>query len=266
MSEFGADTAVTRLDERTWSAEVHGRWNIGANPNGGYLLAIAVRAMREAVGRPDPLSMTAHYLSPPVPGPATIEVDVVKAGRSFANVTARVVQGDRERVRLLGVLGDLAARSGPSRVTARPPELPDPDDCVPLRQLSAEAGRPVPEAMHRFDLLLPRDTTWGRTPASDPFSITGWIRLADGTPPDVLSLVTFADAFPPTLIGSVASGWVPTLELTVHVRGRPAPGWLRGTFSTRVLVDGLLEEDGELWDATGRPVALSRQLALVLER
>jgi hypothetical protein len=37
-----------------------------------------------------------------------------------------------------------------------------------------------------------------------------------------------------------------------------------GTFRTRVLVDGPLEEDGEMGDSEGRPVALCRQLATVL--
>ncbi|MCU4185874.1 thioesterase family protein [Acidiferrimicrobium sp. IK] len=265
-SAFLTDTTVTRVDERTWTADVNPRWNIGNNPNGGYLLAIAVRAMQEAAGRPDPLSTTAHYLSPPTAGPVTVEVDMVKPGRSYVNVTARVVQDGRERVRLLGVLGDLEAQKGPTRVAARPPVLPDPDQCVSMRELSEAAGRPVPQIMDRFDLMLPRDTTWGRVPEDDPLSVTGWIRFRDGTQPDQRSLVTFADAFPPTLIGSIAAGWVPTLELTVHVRARPAPGWMLGTFVTRFLMDGLLEEDGELWDSSGRPVALSRQLALVLDR
>jgi acyl-CoA thioesterase len=51
--------------------------------------------------------------------------------------------------------------------------------------------------------------------------------------------------------------------LTAHVRARPAPGWLRCVFTTRFVTGGFLEEDGELWDDTGRLVAQSRQLALI---
>ncbi|MHB1533723.1 MAG: thioesterase family protein [Acidimicrobiales bacterium] len=264
-SHFESDTAV-RPAEGGWRADIHPRWNVGDNPNGGYLLAIAVRAMLAEAERPDPLTVTAHYLSPPVAGPVAIRTDALKRGRSFVTVEAALIQGERERVRLLGAFGDLAAQRGPTRVSASAPDIPPPERCVSLAELTRRAGRDIPEAVHRYDLLLPPDSAWGRAGDGDPLEITGWIRFADATPATTLSLLAFADAFPPTLLGSVAAGWVPTIELTVHVRGRPAPGWILGTFRTRFLLDGLLEEDGELWDSAGAPVALSRQLALVLSR
>jgi acyl-CoA thioesterase len=56
---------------------------------------------------------------------------------------------------------------------------------------------------------------------------------------------------------------VPTLELTAHVRARPAPGLLACDVRTRFVSAGFLEVDGEYWDSTGTLVAQSRQLALV---
>jgi acyl-CoA thioesterase len=265
VSDFERDTAV-RPQDGAWLADVQPRWNVGDNPNGGYLLAIAARAMRQAAGRPDPVTLTAHYLSPPAGGPLTIRTEIVKPGRTFVTAMAELVQGDRERVRVIGAFGSLADRQGPTRISAQPPDVPPPDACVSLAHLTRQAGRPIPEVMNRFDLRLPPDSAWGRPGEGEPFEITGWIRFRDGTEPTLLSAVAFADAFPPTLLGAVETGWVPTVELTVHLRGHPAPGWLLGTFRTRVLVNGLLEEDGELWDSEGRPVALSRQLAMVLQR
>ena len=262
---FEDDTAV-RAAEGGWAADINPAWNVGNNPNGGYLLAIATKALIAATGRPDPVTVTAHYLSPPSAGPLFLRTDIVKPGRSFVTATAELIQGDRERVRVIGALGDLTERSGLTRVSARPPDIPPPDECVDLLELTRQAGRLAPEVMNRFDIRLPPDSAWGRPSEGDPFEITGWIRFRDGTEPTVVSAVAFADSFPPTLLGAVAAGWVPTIEMTVHVRGRPAPGWLLGTFRTRVLVDGMMEEDGELWDSEGRPVALSRQLAMVLTR
>jgi len=263
LTHFEEDTAVRRV-EGGWSAELDPRWNVGENPNGGYLLAVVLRALVEETGRPDPVTVTAHYLSPPAAGEVHVRTEIVKPGRTFVTATASMLQGGREKVRVLGAFTDLASRQGPTRISARPPDIPPPEECESLIELTRRAGRKIPEVMNRFDLRLPPDSPWGRPGEGDPFEITGWIRFRDGEEPGALSAPVFADAFPPTILGAVAGGWVPTIELTVHLRGRPAPGWLLGTFQTRVLVDGLLEEDGELWDSEGRPIALSRQLAMVL--
>ena len=92
----------------------------------------------------------------------------------------------------------------------------------------------------------------------------GWFRLRDGEPLDTVSLLCAADAFPPTIFNAdLPVAWTPTVELTAHVRSRPEPGWLRCRFATHFITGGFLEEEGELWDASGRLVAQSRQLALV---
>ena len=79
-----------------------------------------------------------------------------------------------------------------------------------------------------------------------------------------LGLLLATDAFPPTIFNAdLPVAWTPTVELTAHIRANPAPGWLRCRFSTRFVSSGFLEEDGEVWDSTGRLVGQSRQLALV---
>jgi hypothetical protein len=94
--------------------------------------------------------------------------------------------------------------------------------------------------------------------------LTGWTRHTDGSDPDALSLLMFADAFPPPVFTVYGPRhWVPTLELTVQVRARPAPGPLQVQLASRHMTRGVIEEDGELWDSDGRLVAISRQTARV---
>ncbi|MCZ9341132.1 thioesterase family protein, partial [Streptomyces sp. TRM76130] len=93
-----------------------------------------------------------------------------------------------------------------------------------------------------------------------------WFALADDRDADPFALLLAVDALPPTAFEMGLSGWVPTVELTVHVRCRPAPGPLRVSVTTRNLAGGFLEEDAEVWDSADRLVAQSRQLARVTLR
>jgi acyl-CoA thioesterase len=252
-------SAVSPLGPGRWSAEIAPGWDIVGAANGGYLLAMAARAAAAAAERPDPVTVTAHYLAPGSPGPVTVETEVVKSGKRFTTVSAALVGPDRPLLQMLGSFGDLEESTGVERLEAGPPALPPVEDCIPIEPTDTFP----PPFMGRVELRLPpeRASAWGG--GGSP-RVEGWFRLRDGEPIDPLALLVAVDAFPPTIFFTdLPVAWVPTVELTAHVRARPAPGWLRCAFTTRFITGGFLEEDGEVWDSAGRLVAQSRQLALV---
>jgi acyl-CoA thioesterase len=262
-AQLDADTRLTprcAAGPARFEATISGRWSIGDAPNGGYLAVLVARAMAQVLPQKDPFSITLHFLRVARPGPAGIEVEIVRTGRGHSTAVARLIQADAEVVRAIATFGELGRSVGPTVVRAEPPPLPPREACVP--------GRPGPtpdlSIAERVEMwMAPGSVTWTEGPKSDRPELGGWARFADGRPTDALSLLFFSDAFPPPVLNLHAADapWVPTLELTVHVKARPAPGWVRGWFRTRALVGGYLEEDGELWDDEGRLVAISRQLA-----
>ncbi len=259
---FNEATAVDS-SELPVRARIHEGWDIAGNANGGYLLAIAVRAMAAAAERPHPLTVTAHYLSPGHPGPVTIAPRIVKSGRRLATVAATMYGPEKPLMELLGSFGDLNQLEGPQRVDASPPDLPPPEEC-PRAVHNPEVGFPPP-LMEQMELRIhPDDARFlSGEPSGHPL-IRGWLRLPDDEAVDAFGLLLATDSFPPTVFNArLPIAWTPTVELTAHVRGIPEPGWLRCRFSTRFISGGMLEEDGEVWDSTGRLVAQSRQLALI---
>lgn len=258
-SELDDDTALAPAGGGVYRGNVSDRWGVLSGvPNGGFLMCYAMRALEAELPHPDPLTITAHFLRPGQVGPVSVHVEVVKVGKRNATAVARVVQGDREVLRALSTFGGFAAEDAPLIAAAQPPALPAREACV------SHASGPAPLIARRFDNRLdPATVGWAMGKPSGEMVIRGWMRLVDGREPDALSLPLFADALPPPVFNAVTPGWVPTVELTVHFRARPAPGWLRAEFRTRMVAGGLLDEDGEMWDDAGQLVALSRQLAML---
>jgi acyl-CoA thioesterase len=166
-------------------------------------------------------------------------------------------------VRILANYGDHSRSQGPTHVEGTPPPLPPPDQTPHAQRRNAPMPNGLVAAIRdRIEWrVAPGTAGWLQGERTGRAEIGGWVRLADQRPNDTHMLPLIADALPPAVFDVAPSGWVPTLELTVQVRARPAPGWLGCWFRTRFLVDGYLEEDGEVWDESGRLVALSRQLA-----
>jgi acyl-CoA thioesterase len=271
---FEDDLRATPVDgeEDEWSVTLAERWNVGRNQNGGVLLATASPLLAGAVGQPDPLAVTGHYLAAATAGPATVRAAVVKPGRTYATATGQLWQDDRERVRIVGAYGDLEQRAaeGASPILPPAPELPAPEGCDDLFDvLTATVGeRSLTRSLRNFEIRVDPDGGWGSAATPSTPRLRGWVRFRDEETVTPTMLLALADGFPPTILGHTEIGWLPTIELTVHVVGRLAAGepWLRAELRTRSIANGLLDEDGELWDATGRLVARFRQLALLIPR
>ncbi len=243
---------------------VYEGWDILGNTNGGYLLAMAARAMADAAGRP-PLTLTAHYLSPGAVGPHIVEVNEVRSGRRFATMTGAVVNVDtgREVIRVLGTFGHHDT-DGVERLDGGPPVIPAYDDCPVDVNGDDPNAQPVPELQQRLSVRLAPDSVGFRSGKPRGVGeVSGWFDFADGQKIDEYGLILASDSFPPAVFNSgLPVSWVPTVELTIHLRGLPVPGPLAVVFRTRFVSGGVLEEDGEVWDSAGRLVAQSRQLAL----
>lgn len=270
LSEFDRDTSVRLREPGVHDVRLSPGWAIGHALNGGYLLAVIGRALGDALPHPDPFTITAHYFSATTHGPAVIRTDTARTGRTLSSGSAGLFQTDAhgnevERIRVLASYGDLDTVSDEIRTSAEPPAMPPREQCFSAHDNPAgpEAG---PEMGKRLDLRLdPATCGWAVGAPSGRGEMRAWLGLADGRDADPFSLLMAVDALPPTAFELGLSGWVPTVELTVHVRARPASGPLRVSVSTVNLAGGFLEEDVEVWDSAGRLVAQSRQLARAKE-
>jgi acyl-CoA thioesterase len=264
-AEFELDRhiGVEQVAPGRYAAELDEGWSIGGALNGGYLLAVignAIAAHRP--GKPHPVAVSATYLGPGVPGPATVEVTTKRDGGRFSTVAAELLQDGRPKITVLATYGDLTALPDDVRTTAEPPEMPPVEECVGDEEATPDL-KDVIRIIERLDRRFPADDVgWARGEPSGKASMACWLRMADDRPIDPLALLMVVDTLPPVTFALGMPGWAPTLELTVHVRAHPAPGWLKVRHETRNLAGGMFEEDCEVWDSAGRLVAQSRQLAL----
>lgn len=264
---FDRDTAVAARGDGQFEATVASGWRAGRGPHGGYIAAMLLRALIEAVDDESrtPRSLTIHYTRAPEPGDIEIQTTLERRGRSLSTLSARMVQAGKTTALAL------AAFSVPWNAPAAN-ELPMPDLGPPdsERRSTPKLFKGAPE-FTRHLVMQPRV---GATPfagSGAPMRLGGWIGLAEKRPVDAPLLALFCDAwFPPSFIALDSPAVSPTVDLTIHFRQTisecdcdPAALCL-GVFETRLLHDGLFEEDGVIWAADGTVLAQSRQLGIIM--
>jgi acyl-CoA thioesterase len=254
-----------------FAAELTSRWNGTAGAvNGGYMLAICTRALALGMPFPDPVVVSGFFLRPGTAGPAAVSTSVIRSGRSTAFGEAALTQDGKDVVRVTAAFARLgsaghgagadagADQDGLVFLDGTPPALPPPAECVGV-PVGSFGLASIAERIEFRSAELPG---WflGR-PSGRPAS-EFWMRFADGREADLLSLPLLVDSTAPSVLELGAGST--TIQLTVHLRAHPAPGWLACRATTRFVSNGYHEEDFEVWDSAGALVAQSRQLALIL--
>lgn len=266
---FDVATAVRPHGDGTlYDVELDGGFANSGRPNGGYLMAVMARAVAESVGRdgadhPDPLSSSAVFLRPPEIGPASVVVEVLRTGRTASQARATLLQGDRTCVEGLYIMGRLDPGAPVVFDDQRPVHLPPESGCPPMPATRPGVVEPADPSEVTEIRLDPAVVGFASGTPSGQADIRGWVRFTDGREPDPLALLYVADVLPPATFELGSLGWVPTLELTTYVRGRPAPGPLRVRQWARLIRQGIVDERCEVWDSDDRLVAEAVQLALV---
>jgi acyl-CoA thioesterase len=255
---FDADSRVEPSGDDRFTAALTGRWN-GTNGalNGGYLLATCTRALGQIMPFPDPIVISGFFLRPGTAGPAVIRTSLVRSGRTTAFGEAVLGRDGKDVVRVAAAFANLGA-GGPEYFEGARPHLPPPEECVGV-PVGSFGLASIAERIEFRSAELPG---WFRGQPTGRPSSEFWMRFADGRNADLLALPLLVDSTAPSVLELGATST--TIQLTVHLRGRPAPGWLACRATTRFVTGGYHEEDFEIWDSAGRLAAQSRQLAMIL--
>ena len=275
LSAFDEATAVRRSGEGRYEVRPDPRFAVvapgGSVPpamNGGVMVATALRAVLDTSPHPYPVATSAHFLRVPRLEPAQVRVTWLKRGRTAATARAEVVQDSQTMLDVTVTTGSLPpdpSANGELSWTGEPPHLPPIEECVSLGHWAGTFGSDGAAGYAaQVDLRLdPATIGWrnGR-PAGIP-EMRGYFRLREDRDPDAYTLALAVDGLPPVVFGLGAAGWSPTVELTWHMRAVPAPGPLRVATRCRHVSGGWFDEEAEVWDAAGRLVAQSRQIARV---
>jgi acyl-CoA thioesterase len=282
-SPFFEETRVMPAGPGRYDAVIDPAWNLVPLPQGGLVTALALGAMEHALGDPSHRPRTLHtaYVGQVADGPVTVEVEVLRRGRSMSHVRAEVCNPGAARGHLTtAIFGK--PREGFSFTDVEPPDAPPPDDCPSWRD-------PPPPGFFDEDdqeppfwaTRLQGRTAYGHAPweeyVPDRAERVVWYRfdhspLRDDGTMDPGALVILADTMPGAVsekVGSLNRQWfAPSVDLTVHLLDDCRSPWVLAHNRARHAGDGYASVDMTLWDcgedgtSAPRLVAYGTQLFL----
>ncbi len=265
--------SLTPAGDGLFDAHLNEIWTIGPKLHGGVMLALLAGAARETLaealregglseGVPEPIAVSASYLSAPSPGDMQVRTTVRKRGRQISLVDAELVQDGRTAVHAIVTLGTPEQHVGPL-LTALPPALTQlPAEPPPGVSPIAE-GHPMGDIFHLFGGIDVRPSLRSMSDLSERGKpeIVLWARPRDMAPDGLFALVC-GDISVPVTFPLGRFGWAPTVQLTTYLRTLPSDGWLRVLCSTNQIGQHWFDSEHTVIDSEGALVVQSRQLAM----
>ncbi len=273
MSEFHDDTRLAPVPHEGAGPHVFGvvisdRWAVGPGANGGYVAGMLARAVLEtipALAPPDNdwtiHSMAAHYLRPPVPGPAQVVVQPLRLGRAISIIDASLVRDEKILSTARFVVGSTGTET--LDFTDRTPPVFPPPESLPREEWDNDKF-----IRARYDT---RYAIGAEHNVAETSEVSGWIRTADHAIVDLPLAVALTDSWMPAAM--IRLGFedhlLSTLDLASHFFHSfdpPIDDWLCMTNKTTVSRRGFADIDTEIWSADGELLAQGRQLGLLVPR
>jgi acyl-CoA thioesterase len=261
-----------------YRVDVDPRWNCPVVPQGGMMVALAAKAMAVELDEPDQRlrSLTTVFAGQVPSGPVTIDVRVLRRGRSISQAMADVrAPGADAGHATVAVFG--RSRAGFEFTDLRMPEVPPPHECPSFRDpLPPEAGDFERRPPFPFWENVEGRPALGHPPWDEyvPSSseCAAWYRfdeppmLADGTL-DAFAVVALCDLMPSSVGERMGPGqpqWLPpSADLTVHLLAEARSEWLLAHLRARRATEGYASLEMAAWDQTGQLVAHATQIMFI---
>ncbi len=274
---FDSDINLSRIATATsksasYQVNISADWQVFVGPNGGYIAAIILNGMKlelaTAAGQPtlQPRSISYHFLSASIAGPAILEVQIEKLGRTLSSVTATLRQNSKTIAIALATFGNARPAVEFSELTM--PEVIAPENVSHDNVMQQGVKGHVP-FRDQFDQRI----VIGPTPGdpSESARVGGWTRFSQARRFDDLAIAAISDSWYPGLFTKNLDPPMhcPTVDHTVHFLADCPENYgldefLLVDFQTSTASNGYLVEDGCIWTADGILLARSRQLAIIL--
>lgn len=257
MTVFDNDMRVTPLSNGLVEGRVSDNFLVNGVPNGGYMMALLTQALQSQSNNQAMVNISANFLRPNKLKDIVFSPELMATSSQFERYSVKSIQDGKETMRAMVTLMKDYPLGNETRYEVPAKNVLAREHC---QRMLAFPGYSIFKNTHV--LMQPESFAWIQGAPTERSEHKGWLRLAEERPWDVQSILLASDAFPPPVLateGMVA--WVPTIEMAVQIRKIPSSRWLRCAFHSNYITDGLIEEDGEIWDEDGELVAISRQLA-----